>query len=299
MKKIKKAVIPVAGLGTRFLPATKAVPKEMLPIIDKPMIQYIVEEAVQSGIEQIIFITSRHKEAIENHFDYAYEVEDTLLKKGKTELANISQSVAEMCQFVSIRQKNPLGLGHAILCAEKIIGQEPFAILLGDDLIDATVPCLQQLIQVYDQHQTSVIATMRVPLEETSKYGTLKFSADQFQSQSSSVLSGSKKIHKVEDVVEKPKPSESPSDFVIPGRYICDYKVFEYLKQIPKSPSGEYQLTDALKLLAKNEGLLAYEFEGHRYDTGDRLGYLEATLAYALKRDDLKDAVKKLIKTYV
>jgi UTP--glucose-1-phosphate uridylyltransferase len=297
MKKIKKAVIPVAGLGTRFLPATKAVPKEMLPIIDKPMIQYIVEEAVQSGIEQIIFITSRHKEAIENHFDYAYEVEDTLLKKGKTELANISQSVAEMCQFVSIRQKNPLGLGHAILCAEKIIGQEPFAILLGDDLIDATVPCLQQLIQVYDQHQTSVIATMRVPLEETSKYGTLKFKVA--QSQPLTALSKNTKLHTVEDVVEKPKPSESPSDFVIPGRYICDYKVFEYLKQIPKSPSGEYQLTDALKLLAKNEGLLAYEFEGHRYDTGDRLGYLEATLAYALKRDDLKDAVKKLIKTYV
>jgi UTP--glucose-1-phosphate uridylyltransferase len=288
MQKIKKAVIPVAGLGTRFLPATKAIPKEMIPIIDRPMIQYIVEECVQAGIEDIIFITARGKEALENHFDYSFEIEQNLKEKNKLDLLELSTSVAKLANIISVRQKNPLGLGHAVLCAKHVVGNEPFAVLLGDDLIDSKVPCIKQLIDVFYEKQKSVIAIMEVPKSETNKYGIV----------------GGKKINErlieVHTMVEKPKPSEAPSCFACPGRYVLTPKVFDYLETAQAGALGEIQLTDALAKLASNsnEGLLAYLFEGTRFDTGDKLGYIEATIAFALKRPEFSEHVKKLLEKY-
>lgn len=290
-QKIKKAVIPVAGMGTRFLPVTKSIEKEMIPIIDKPMIHYIVEEAIQSGIETIIFITAKGKESIENYFDYHYELEDRLWKSGKKDLAQSLKSISDSCSFVSIRQKVPAGLGHAIGCAKNVIGNEPFAILLGDDIIRSkNRPCAQQLIDVYEQQNMSVVGVMEVLEHEVSKYGIVQ--------PSEASRAHQEKTLRVLDVIEKPAAEEAPSRLAIPGRYVLNSKVFKYIEQVKPGKNGEIQLTDALLMLAKNEGLLAHLFEGTRYDTGDRLGYLEATLAFALERSDTREAMKELLKKY-
>ena len=287
--KVRKAVIPVAGLGTRFLPVTKSIPKEMIPILDTPMIQYIVEEAVQSGIETIILITARHKEAIENHFDFNHELEVHLEEKNKKDLAEVSRSLGKMCQLISVRQKMPLGLGHAILCAAPVVGDEPFAILLGDDLIDSpTTPCTQQLIEVFAQENASVVGAMEVATSELAKYGIV----------GGEMLNS--KLMDVKTLVEKPAhPSNAPSRWAIPGRYVLTSRIFECLRKVTPGRDGEIQLTDGLQLLAAQEKLLAYRFDGKRYDTGDRLGFLEATLAFSLKRPELAPAVRALMKKYL
>jgi UTP--glucose-1-phosphate uridylyltransferase len=287
LKKIRKAVIPAAGLGTRFLPATKAIPKEMIPIVDVPMIQHIVEEAVRAGIEDVILVTARHKEAIENHFDFNYELEDTLEKKKKDELVEASRSIAKLCNLISIRQKTPLGLGHAVLCAQPVVGNEPFAVLLGDDLIDSKVPCTRQLAEIYEKENASVVGVMEVPSEDVSKYG---------------IVGGkmlNPKLMQVNELVEKPSPSSAPSRWAIPGRYVLSPTIFDCLKETKPGKGGEIQLTDGLQLLARREKLFAYQFDGVRYDTGDRLGFIDATLAFALRRPDLKDGVREIMKKYL
>ena len=285
--RIKKAVIPCAGLGTRFLPATKAIPKEMIPVIDIPMIQYIVEEVVRSGIEDVILVTARNKDSIVDHFDYSFEVEHTLDKKGNSSLADVSRNIAKLCNVITIRQKNPLGLGHAVLCAEPIIGNEPFAVLLGDDLIDSSIPCTKQLIDQYEKHQASVVGVMQIPKEDTSKYGIV--AGDSIDK---------KTIH-VKNLVEKPDPKVSPSTLAIPGRYVLSPTIFKHIKNTKPGKGGEIQLTDALQLLATHEKLMAYEFDGKRFDTGDRIGLLDATLTFALRRNDMKDAVRELLKKHL
>ena len=281
--KIRKAVIPAAGLGTRFLPVTKVVSKEMIPIIDKPMLHYIVEEAVQSGIEDIVLITSRHKEDLERYFDYNYELEDRLMKNGKTELAMSIKKIAESCNIICVYQKEPAGLGHAVGCARSVIGADPFAVLLGDDLIDAKVPCTKQLMDIYDREGLSVVGVMEVPVEDTSKYGIVGGDAM------------TDKLLRVRTMVEKPKAGTAPSRFAIPGRYVVDASIFDYISKTKPGAGGEIQFTDALMSLAENKGLLAYQFEGDRYDTGDRLGYLNATLTFGLRRPELRDGLIKLM----
>lgn len=289
-KKITKAVIPVAGLGTRFLPVTKTIPKEMIPIIDTPVIQYIVEEAILSGIKDIIFITAKNKEAIEDYFDFDFELEQHLIQKEKNCLAELVKYTGKFCRFISIRQKRPLGLGHAVLCAQPVIKDEPFAVLLGDDLIDSSTPCIRQLMDIYEKNEgeiSAVVAMMEVALEEISKYG---------------IVSGktiSQKLIEVDKIVEKPKQTASISRFAIPGRYILSSSIFDYLSQTPTGSGGEIQLTDALQLLVKHERLLAYQFDGIRYDTGDRLGFIDATLAYALKKPGLCQEVHKMLEKYI
>jgi UTP--glucose-1-phosphate uridylyltransferase len=285
--KIRKAVIPAAGLGTRFLPATKAIPKEMIPIVDIPMIQHIVEEAVSAGIREVILITARQKEAIENHFDYNYELEDTLERKNQTQLAELSRKIGKMCNIISVRQKNPMGLGHAVLCAEPIVGNEPFAVLLGDDLIDAKVPCTRQLIDIYEREHGSVVAVMQVPKEDVSKYGIVA---------GNPVGPG---LTHVEKLIEKPSVADAPSCLAIPGRYVLSPTIFHCLRETQPGRGGEIQLTDGLQLLAQREKLLAYQFEGTRYDSGDRLGFIDATLAFALKRPELAPAVRDLMKKHL
>lgn len=284
--KIRKAVIPAAGLGTRFLPATKAIPKEMIPIVDTPMIQHIVEEAVRAGVETVVIITARHKEAIENHFDFNYELEHTMDEKEKKDLAELSRSIGRLCNIVSVRQKNPMGLGHAILCAEPVIGDEPFAILLGDDLIDSEVPCTRQLINIFEKEKASVVGVMEVPESQVSKYGIV----------------GGKMLNPrlmlVENLIEKPSAATAPSRFAIPGRYVLTPTIFDCLRETKPGKGGEIQLTDGLQLLAKRERLFAYQFEGTRYDTGDRLGFIDATLAFALKRPELEAGVRELMKKH-
>jgi UTP--glucose-1-phosphate uridylyltransferase len=285
--KIRKAVIPAAGLGTRFLPATKAIPKEMIPIIDVPMIQHIVEEAVRSGIETVVLITARHKEAIENHFDYNYELEDQLDKKQKKDLADLSRSIGQLCNLVSIRQKNPMGLGHAVLCAEPAIGNEPFAVILGDDLIVSDIPCTRQLIDVAERENSSVVGVMEVPENDVSKYG---------------IVGGkmlSERLMHVSELVEKPSPANSPSRLAIPGRYVLSPEIFNCLRETKPGKGGEIQLTDGLQLLAKRERLLAYKYDGVRYDTGDRLGFIDATLAFAMKRPELAPGVVEMMKKHL
>lgn len=286
-KKVRKAVIPAAGLGTRFLPATKAIPKEMIPIVDVPMIQHIVEEAVRSGIEDVVLITARNKEAIENHFDFNYELEDTLDRKGKKDLADLSRSIGKYCNLIAIRQKNPMGLGHAVLCAEKVIGDEPFAVLLGDDLIDSSVPCIRQLVDVFEQEGASVVGVMEVPAEDTAKYGMV----------GGPMLRAG--LMEVQKLVEKPAPADSPSRLAIPGRYVLSPTIFDCLRKTPPGKGGEIQLTDGLQLLAQRERLLAYQFDGVRYDTGDRIGFIDATLAFALRRPELAGEVRALLKKHL
>lgn len=282
--KITKAVIPAAGLGTRFLPATKAQPKEMLPIVDKPTIQYIVEEAVKSGITDILIITGRNKRAIEDHFDRSIELEIELESKGKLDVLEEVRSISEMVNIQYIRQKMPKGLGHAILCAKSFVGNEPFAVLLGDDIVDAAKPCLAQLIEVYDKFSSSVLGVQKVDESQVNKYG---------------IVDGreiEKGIYEVDHLIEKPSPDKAPSNIAILGRYIITPAIFEILKNTAPGAGGEIQLTDALRELATKERVLAYEFEGRRYDVGDKLGFLEATVEFAFKKEELRDKFTQYLK---
>ncbi|WP_178411534.1 UTP--glucose-1-phosphate uridylyltransferase GalU [Peptostreptococcaceae bacterium] len=276
-KKVRKAVIPAAGLGTRFLPATKAQPKEMLPIVDKPTLQYIIEEAVASGIEEILIITGRNKKSIEDHFDKSVELELELEHKGKTELLEIVQNISNMINIHYIRQKEPKGLGDAVYCARHFIGDEPFAVMLGDDIVDNNEPCLKQLMDAYDEYRTTILGVQKVAKEDTNKYGIIdaKFIED--------------RVYKVKDLVEKPDADKAPSNLAILGRYIITPEIFDILSDLPPGKGDEIQLTDALKELSKKEAMYAYDFEGKRYDVGDKLGFLEATVDFALKREELKD----------
>ena len=273
---VRKAVFPAAGLGTRFLPATKAQPKEMLPLVDKPTIQYVVEEAVDSGLEQIIIVTGRNKRAIEDHFDAAFELEYYLNDRGKVdELAQI-KTISELASVSYVRQKEPLGLGHAILCARALVGAEPFAVFLGDDIIGgAAVPCMRQLLDVYDKYDGPVIAVERVPRERIHQYGVI----------AGRHIEGN--VWQIEDLVEKPRAEDAPSDLAIIGRYVLTPDVFARLADTPPDRRGEIQLTDALRALRKTRPMYAVEFEGKRYDTGDKLGFLKATVEFALLRPDL------------
>ncbi|MFC5453129.1 UTP--glucose-1-phosphate uridylyltransferase GalU [Paenibacillus aestuarii] len=283
MKKIRKAIIPAAGLGTRFLPATKAQPKEMLPIVDKPAIQYIVEEAIESGIEDIIIVTGRNKRAIEDHFDKSVELEMMLEEKGSQKLLDIVQSVSNLADVHYIRQKQPLGLGHAIFCARKFIGDEPFAVLLGDDILQSDPPGLKQMIDVYEQTETSVIAVQEVPWEDVDKYGIVSpaHSANGFKW--------------IEDLVEKPDREHAPSNLAVIGRYIIMPEIFHILEGQEPGRGGEIQLTDALRVLNAQQQMVAYLMHAKRYDVGDKLGYIEATIELALQRPDLQDQVKNYL----
>ena len=278
-KKVKKAVFPVAGLGTRFLPATKANPKEMLTVMDKPLIQYAAEEAVNAGIEELIFVTSSSKRAIEDHFDKNYELEAELEKKGKTELLKIVREVVPAnVTCVYVRQSEALGLGHAVLCAQPVVGDEPFAVILADDLINCGGSCvLGQMLSVFDEHQRSILGVEEVPAEETHKYGIV----DPEESDG--------RITHVRNIVEKPAPEVARSNLAVVGRYVLTAPIFTHLKTIPRGAGGEIQLTDAIEKLLHEEQVLAYRFEGKRYDCGNKLGYLEATVEFALQHPELRD----------
>jgi UTP--glucose-1-phosphate uridylyltransferase len=272
--EVKKAVFPVAGLGTRFLPATKASPKEMLPLIDKPLVQYVVEEAVASGIEQILFVTGRSKRAIEDHFDISFELESLLRDKGKTDTLKEVREISEMIKIFYVRQKEALGLGHAILCAREFVCDEPFAVLLGDDIIVAEKPCLAQLLEVHRKHQGPVLALEKVAMENISAYGCVKAN------------SISRNVFEVLDMVEKPKRDEAPSDLAIIGRYILSPKIFQILEKQEPGKGGEIQLTDAIRQLAAEQAIYGCQFDGIRYDCGDKLGFLKATVDMALLRKE-------------
>ncbi|MGA9172746.1 MAG: UTP--glucose-1-phosphate uridylyltransferase GalU [Thermoactinomyces sp.] len=277
--KVKKAVIPAAGLGTRFLPATKAQPKEMLPIVDKPAIQYIVEEAVQSGIESIIIVTGRNKRSIEDHFDRSVELEQTLMEKGKSDILQELKQISNMAAIHYIRQKNPLGLGHAILCAEQFIGDEPFAVLLGDDIMVSEKPALEQLIEVFEEYQTEVVGVQAVPPTEVHKYGIIDFHKQK----------GS--LYEVHDLIEKPSLQEAPSQIAIMGRYILKPSIFPILRTVGRGAGNEIQLTDALREICKKQPIFARELEGNRYDIGDKLGYLKASTEIGLQREEIRGSL--------
>ncbi len=282
--KVRKAIFPAAGLGTRFLPATKAQPKEMLPLVDKPIIQYGVEEALAAGCDQIIIITGRGKSAIEDHFDVSYELEKMLEEKGKTELLAIVRQISDMIHVAYVRQKEALGLGHAVLTARELVGEEPFAVLLADDVIDSKVPCLKQLMDVFDQKQCSVIATQIIEGPAISSYGVLK---------AKEVAGSGGKLYEVLDLVEKPKREDAPSNLAVIGRYILTPTT---LSGITPGAGGELQLTDGLRGLLRREKMYAYVYEGRRHDTGDKLGFLKATVEFALKRDDLGGPFREYLK---
>lgn len=285
-KKVRKAVIPAAGLGTRFLPATKAQPKEMLPIVDKPAIQYIIEEAIESGIEEILIITGRNKRAIEDHFDRAIELEHTLKAQGKYDLLGLVEELNNITIHY-VRQKEPRGLGHAILCAKQFVGNEPFAVLLGDDIVDAPVPCLKQLIDVYADYPGSVLGVQQVELNKVSSYGVVK----------PEMIKAN--LWKVADMIEKPTTQEAPSRLAVLGRYIIEPEIFDILEQTAPGRGGEIQLTDGLRQLAMTRNVYAYHFEGRRYDVGDKQGYLEATVEFALKRPDIRDQFLRYLVTSI
>jgi UTP--glucose-1-phosphate uridylyltransferase len=285
-KKIRKAVIPAAGLGTRFLPATKAVPKELLPIVDTPTIQYIVAEAVAAGVRDVILICARGKDSIVDHFDLAAELEAHLERTGKHELRKQMRDIARMANVVTIRQQEPLGLGHAVLCAKNLVGDEPFVVMLGDDIIDANVPGTKQLADCWERHGLGTIALMEVPREETSLYGIAAGRAID------------DRTVRIERIVEKPK-HDPPSNLAVIGRYVLPPRVFEILESVTPGVGGEIQLTDALAVLAREEGLLGHRFEGERYDAGDRFGYLKANIMYALKRPELAGPLRELMKEIV
>lgn len=288
MRRIRKAIIPAAGLGTRFLPATKAQPKEMLPIVDKPTIQYIVEEAIKSGIEDIIIVTGRNKRAIEDHFDRSMELEAFLEKKAKDELLDLVQDIAQMADIYYVRQKEALGLGHAIYSARKFIGNEPFAVLLGDDVIYSEVPALRQMMNHYERYGASMVGVQEVPLEDTSKYG---------------IVDGEKfgdRLYRAKNMVEKPSSEDAPSPHLaIMGRYILNPEIFKILGVLPPGKGGEIQLTDGIMELSLHQEILAYEFEGRRYDVGDKLGFVEATIDYALRRGDLSEGLMNYLRATV
>ncbi|CAG7603995.1 UTP--glucose-1-phosphate uridylyltransferase [Paenibacillus solanacearum] len=286
---IRKAIIPAAGLGTRFLPATKAQPKEMLPIVDKPAIQYIVEEAISSGIEDIIIVTGRHKRAIEDHFDKSIELEAALEHKGSLELLEIVRSVSNLADVHYIRQKEPLGLGHAVLTARKFIGNEPFAVLLGDDIIRSEKPCLKQMIELYEQTETSVIAVQEVPWEDVGKYGIV----------SPDPLTASDRHCYIDDLVEKPERDKAPSNLAVIGRYIIMPEIFAILENSKPGRNGEIQLTDALGELNRMRRMIACQFDGKRYDVGDKLGFVEATVEMALASDELNEPLKQYLRRLI
>lgn len=284
--KVKKAIIPAAGFGTRFLPATKAQPKEMLPIVDKPTIQYIIEEAVKSGIEEILIITGRNKKCIEDHFDKSVELEMELEKSGKNEMLEMVREISDLVDIHYIRQKEPKGLGDAIYCARAFVGNEPFAVLLGDDVVyNDTNPCLKQLMDCFDEYKTSILGVQRVGKEDVTKYGIVNG------------INIEDNVYKVKDLVEKPSVEEAPSDIAILGRYIITPAIFDILKHTTPGKNGEIQLTDALKTLMSQEAMYAYNFEGKRYDLGDKQGFLQATIEFALRRPDLRDDFVQYLKT--
>jgi len=285
-KRVRKAVFPAGGQGTRFLPATKVIPKEMLALVDKPIIQYGVEEAIASGIEHIIFITGRGKGAMEDHFDISYELDTTLEKKGKLELLKISRGVSSMARISYVRQKEPLGLGHAVLCAKELVGDEPFAVILPDDVIDADVPCLRQMMDVYDERGGSVLATMTIDGPGISAYGVLAGSQD----------SANERIYNCTGMVEKPRFEDAPSKQAIIGRYVLTPRVFELLEQTTPGAGGEIQLTDGIKALLMEEKVFGYTFEGKRFDAGDKFGMLQATVEFALKRPEFAAKFREYLK---
>ncbi|HXS93095.1 MAG TPA: UTP--glucose-1-phosphate uridylyltransferase GalU [Candidatus Limnocylindrales bacterium] len=287
--KVRKAVFPAAGLGTRFLPATKAMPKEMLPIVDKPIIQYGVEEALHSGIQNIIIVTGRGKTAIEDHFDVSFELEYLLESRHKKDLLAIVHGISDMINVSYIRQKEALGLGHAVLRASELVGDEPFSVVLADDVIEAEVPCLRQLLDVYSFFCAPVLAVMEVPRDNISAYGCID--AEPIAHNGSN-----DRVYRIRDLVEKPKPSEAPSNLAIIGRYVLTPEIFESLNSIDPGSGGEIQLTDALKHLLRARPLYAYRFDGTRYDAGDKLGFLEATVEYALRRHDLGGPFREYLK---
>lgn len=276
MKRVTKAVFPVAGMGSRFLPATKASPKEMMPIVDKPLIQYAVEEAVAAGITDMVFITGRNKRAIEDHFDKAYEVEAELAARGKHDLLELIQSVIpKSVNCIYIRQSEPLGLGHAVLCSRAAVNDEVFAVILADDLIDANPPALRQMVDVFERHQSSVLAVQRIPREQTRQYGIVRTEPV------------AQDLERIMEIVEKPKPEEAPSTLAVVGRYILTPRIFHHLAQIKPGAGSEIQLTDAIAALLGEDRVLAYSFKGTRYDCGSKLGYLQATVAYGRKHPEV------------
>jgi UTP--glucose-1-phosphate uridylyltransferase len=290
MQKVRKAIIPAAGLGTRFLPATKAQPKEMLPIVDKPTIQYIIEEAVASGIEDIIIVTGRGKRAIEDHFDKSYELEETLAKKGKYEQLEEVQGISKLANIHYIRQKEPLGLGHAVSCASRFIGDEPFAVLLGDDIVHSQEkPCLKQLIDVYERYNSSVIGVQEVPKQDVSKYGVISINHNGIEDG----------VYHIHDLVEKPKIEEAPSNYAIMGRYVLRPEIFTILENLTPGAGGEIQLTDAIKELNLIQMVVGFEFDGVRHDVGDKFGFIKATLDFALEREDLQSQVVDYLESLV
>ncbi len=288
MMQISKAVFPAAGLGTRFLPATKAQPKEMLPLVDKPLIQYVIEEAVASGIRNITIVTGRGKNAIEDHFDVSFELEQVLEARGKTEQLREVRQISNMISVSYVRQKEALGLGHAILVARDSVGGEPFAVMLGDDIIDSEVPCLRQMMQLFEKLQASIIATCAVPKAEISHYGVIRgFPVEGYNG----------RVYRIQDVVEKPPASEAPSNLAIIGRYILTPQIFPLLEKTRMGSGGEIQLTDGIRLLLEQQPVYAYMFDGTRYDAGDKLGFLKATVEFTLRRSDLGSQFREYLKT--
>jgi UTP--glucose-1-phosphate uridylyltransferase len=290
LAKVRKAVFPAAGLGTRFLPATKAMPKEMLPLVDKPLIQYGVEEAIHSGIQNMIIVTGRGKTAIEDHFDVSFELEQLLESRGKKDLLSVVRNVSDMIDVAYIRQKEALGLGHAVLRAKDLVGQESFAVVLSDDVIAAETPCLRQLLDIHEFFGAPVLAVMEVPKESLSSYGVVD--ADPV------AHNGPKdRLFRIRDMVEKPKASEAPSNLAIIGRYVLTPEIFDCITQVEPGSGGEIQLTDGLKQLLRSRPIYAYRFEGTRYDAGDKLGFLKATVEFALQRDDLGGSFREYLKS--
>jgi len=285
MKRVKKAIFLVAGMGTRFLPATKAQPKEMLPIVDKPVVQFLVEEAVDSGIEEIIFVTGRGKRAIEDHFDYAIELEQSLKKSGKKELLKVIREISSLAKFSYVRQKEPKGTGDAVLCASHLVNNEPVAVIFGDDLIFSKTPCLKQMIKIFEKYQDPVIAVEAVPKKEVFKYGVVE------------ALQIEKRIFEIKSIVEKPSVKKAPSNLIIVGRHIFTPEVFEEIKKIKPSKKEEIMLTDALKNFLKRRPIYGYQFMGDHYDCGTKIGFLKANIAYGLSHKETKNELKKYLKT--
>jgi UTP--glucose-1-phosphate uridylyltransferase len=286
MARIRRAVFPAAGLGTRFLPATKAQPKEMLPLVDKPIIQYAVEEAVKSGLENLVIVTGRGKNAIEDHFDVSFELEKILEERGKSDLLNLVRAVSDMVHIAYVRQKEALGLGHAILVTEDLVNNEPFAVLLGDDVIEADEPCIGQMIAVYEKYNCSVVAIMEVPREEVKRYGIID----------GQPIQGDGEVFEIRDMVEKPAVADAPSNLAIIGRYILTPAIFKCLRETSRGSGGEIQLTDGLRRLLAKERIMGYKFRGKRHDAGEKLGFLQATVEFALKNEELGSAFREYLK---
>lgn len=288
--KVRKAVFPAAGLGTRFLPATKAQPKEMLPLVDKPLIQYGVEEAINSGIQNIVIVTGRGKTAIEDHFDVSFELEQLLESRNKKDLLASVRGISDMINIAYVRQKEALGLGHAVLRARELVGPEPFAVVLSDDVIDSDIPCIRQLLDVYEFYAAPVVALMEVPKESIAAYGVV-------DAEPISHRSGGDRLFRIRNMVEKPKPEDAPSNLAIIGRYVLTPEIFESIESVEPGRGGEIQLTDSLRNLLHNRPVYGYRFEGTRYDAGDKLGFLKATVEFALRRYDLGDPFRQYLKS--